>query len=102
MRDIKDTSVAIYIPSEFPVAIAHTTEALAEKFGGTTNIKAEGTRVNEKGELIKEEVTIIRAWYAQKSYLLATGFIIDLAVKIREDCKQGYIAIEVEGEMVLV
>lgn len=102
MKDIKDTSAAVYIPSEFPVAIAHTTEILAKKFGGTSNIKAEGTWVNEKGELVKEEVTIIKAWYAKNAYLLATAFIIDLAVRLREECGQDCIAIEVEGEMMLV
>jgi hypothetical protein len=102
MRDIKDTSAAIYIPSAYKAAISKTTKTLAKKFGGTTNVKAEGTWVNEDDELIKEEVTIIRAWYAKSAYLLATAFIIDLAVRLREECKQDCIAIEVEGEMILV
>ena len=92
----------MYIPMEYHKAIHRTTEILAKRFGGTTNINGQDTRVNEDGELIKEGVTIIRAWYTKAQYLLTTAFIIDLAVKLREECKQDCIAIEVEGEMILV
>ena len=102
MRDIKDTNAAVYIPMEYHKAIHRTTEILAKKFGGTTNINAQGTWMDAEGNLVKEGVTIIRAWYAKAQYLLATAFIIDLAVKLREECKQDCIAIEVEGEMLLI
>jgi hypothetical protein len=102
MRDIKDMHAAVYIPAAYKAAITQTTKTLAKRFGGTSNFLVEGTWVNEDGELIKEKVVIISVWYAQKSFLLATAFIIDLAVRLREECKQDCMAIEVEGEMILV
>ena len=102
MRDIKDANVAVYIPMEYHKAIHRTTEILAKKFGGTTNINAQGTWMDAEGNLVKEGVTIIRAWYAKTQYLLTSAFIIDLAVKLREECKQVCIMIEVEGVALLV
>lgn len=99
---IKDTYAAVYIPSDCSVAIAHTTEKLAKKFGSTTNYKAEGARVNDEGELIKEEITVIKAFYGDADYPHATAFIIDLAIDLKEELSQDCIAVEVGGEMIII
>ena len=102
MKDIKDASTAVYIPTVFTEVIAMTTALMGRKFGSTTNIKAETTWVDEDGKVIKEDVTIIRSWYDTSIHIFAIGFIIALAVKVKGRCKQDCVAVEVEGEMVLI
>ena len=98
----KDTCAAVYIPSKYPVAIAHTTEKLVKKFGSTTSYKAEDVRINDKEELVKEEITVIRAIYRDAYYPRATALIIELAIDLKEELSQDSITVEVGGEMIVI
>ena len=100
MKDVKDASAAVYIPTAFTEVIAMTTALMGKEFGSTINVKAERAWVD--GKVIKEDVTIIRSWYDSSLYILATAFIIDLAVKIKGRCKQDCVTVEVEGDMILI
>ena len=102
MKDLKDTVGALYIPSEYVAAIDRIKAKMAKKFGGVTAYKAERAWINEAGELIKEDVTVIKAFFKAADYPRATAFIIDLAVTLRGELKQDCIAIEFEGGMMLV
>ena len=102
MSDKKDTFAAIYIPSIYKKAINRTTTILAKKFGGTTNYAVKGTRLDEKENLVEEDVTVIKTFYDKEEHLFAEVFIISLAALLRESCKQDCIVVEVEGEMMLV
>ena len=102
MRDVKNASVAIYIPSAYSTVISKTTETFVKKFGGAINTIVEGTSENDNGDFVREKMTAIRSWYAKAEHLCVPLFIIDLAVDVKEKCNQGRIAIEVEGEMILV
>jgi len=97
-------NLAIYIPSRFDKAIFVCTRILRKKFGGNTNTntKAIGTWVNEKGEVEKDNITIIRAWYAEKDCPKVVDSLINLAKEVKEDTKESVIVIEIDGEMLLI
>lgn len=102
MRTIMNRKVRVYVPSECVIEISHVTNRLAKKFGGVTVYKTESACVNDEGELIKEDVTVIEAWYKEKEHLLVFTHMMGLALHVKERCKQDCVAMEVEGEMTLV
>jgi len=75
---------------------------LAKKFGGTTTFHTEGSWVDDEGDLVEEGVEVVTAWYSSNEYVYGTAFVVDLAVRVREKANQDCVAIEVEGEMILV
>lgn len=100
---IKDMNLAVYIPTAFNVAITRIEKLLSTRYGGVTSYKTEGAWVDDDdGELVKEPVTIIRSWYSSKEHLSQAPFLIDMAANLRDTLKESCIAVEVEGEMVLV
>lgn len=101
MKTILDRKVRMYIPSAYSTEISYVTKNLAEKFGGTTNYKTEGTWVNDEGDLIKESITVIEAWYKKKGYVVL-AHMIDLALHVKEKCKQDCVAMVFEEEMYIV
>lgn len=102
MKNILNRKIKIYIPSVFGKEINRMSVILAKKFGGVTVYKTEGAGINDEGELIKENVTVIEAWYQEKKQLLVLAHMIDLALHVKEKCKRDCVAMEYEEEMYIV
>jgi len=99
---IMDRKVAIYVPVGYTPVLSMVQKELAKKFGGTTTFHTEGSWVDGEGDLVEEGVEVVTSWYSSKEYIYGTAFVVDLAVRVREKAHQDCIAIEVEGEMILV
>ena len=102
MKTILNRKVRLYIPDAYSTEISYVTKQLAKKFGGTTNYKTEGTWVNDEGDLIKEGITVIEAWYSNKQHVLVLAHMIDLALHVKEKCNQDCVAMEYEEELYIV
>jgi len=99
---IMDRKVAIYVPVGYTPVLSMVQKELAEKFGGTTTFHTEGSWIDADGDLVEEGVEVVTSWYSSKEYIRAPAFVIDLAVRVREKAHQDCVAIEVEGEMLIV
>jgi len=102
MLKIMDRKVAIYIPAGYTPVLSMVQKELAKKFGGTTTFHAERSWVDNEGNLIEEGAEVVTSWYSSKEHIRVLDFIIDLAIRAKEEAHQDCIAIEVEGEMMLV
>ena len=97
-----DKKVVIYIPTAFTVAI-NQTAALSARFGGTTITKNEGAWIDEDKKLIEEPITTLTSWYASNEQTAdVLSVMLNLAANLRNNLKEDCIAIECNGEMLLV
>lgn len=100
---IMDKKTVIYIPSAFTAAIKQTAAALSARFGGTTITKNEGAWLDEDKKLIEEPITTLTSWYTSKEQIAdVLSVMLDLAANLRNDLKEDCIAIECNGEMMLI
>ena len=99
---IMDRKAAIYVPAGYTPVLHMVQKALAAKFGGTTTFHTDGSWIDGEGDLVEEGVEVVTSWYSLKEHIRVLDFTIDLAVRAREKAHQDCIAIEVEGEMMLV
>jgi hypothetical protein len=79
--------------------IRDTRKFLAEKFGGDTSIKAEGGYIDQKGKLIKENVTKVESFIDKKTYKEKKNELENFVQKKRKDWKQESIGFEFENDL---
>ena len=99
---IMDRKVAVYVPVGYTPVLHMVQEELAKKFGGTTTFHTDGSWIDGEGDLVEEGVEVVTSWYSSKEYIRAPAFVIDLAIRAKEEANQDAVAIEVEGEMMLL
>jgi len=99
---ITDRKVAIYIPVGYSSVLSMVQKELAKKFGGTTTFHTERSRIDGEGDLVEEGTEVVTSWYSSKEHIRVPAFIIDLAIRAKEEANQDCVAIETEGEMMLV
>jgi len=97
-----DKKVAVYIPVGYTPVLHTVQRELAKKFGGTTTFHTDGSWIDGEGDLVEEGVEVVTSWYSSKEYVRAPAFVIDIATRAKAEANQDCIAIEVEGEMMLV
>ncbi|MEK3734833.1 MULTISPECIES: DUF3574 domain-containing protein [Paenibacillus] len=104
--------VKVYVPSTVKGDIPITEEAhqkfvdqtltqLSSWFGGATAIPGEGAWVDDKGTLIKENVTIVYA-FTDKLDKAAIDQVVDYAKQLKDDLAQSAISLEVDGKLYFI
>lgn len=104
------SSVKIYVPSTINVSeykesdewINKTLDLLSHEFGGATCSDALGAWITNKGELIKESITLIFSYCKQLELEKSINKIYDFCLNMKVKLKQESIALEVNGELYLV
>ena len=99
---IMDRKVAIYVPVGYSTVLSMVQKELAKKFGDTTTFHMDKSWIDGEGDLVEEGVEVVTSWYSSKEYIRAPAFVIDLAIRAKEKANQDCVAIEVEGEMMLI
>ncbi|TDK59524.1 DUF3574 domain-containing protein [Bacillus salipaludis] len=70
-------------------------------FGGATSVDGNGAWVDDKGNLIKEKVTIVYS-FAQKLNNSKIDDVANYAKQIKEELHQSTVSVEVNGKMYFV
>lgn len=107
------SQVKIYVPSTVNIdgnadqeLVDHKVNSslafLASIFGGSTASTALGAWVTQKGELVKENVTIVFAFAKQSLLEENIEKIYDFCLNMKQDMRQEAIALEINGELYFV
>ena len=115
MRTLKNCiklscQVKIYVPStintdeevDTSLWVDRTLFLLSNEFGGATSTKSLGAWISNKGELIKENVTLVFAYAKQNQLEVSIDKIYDFCLHMKSALSQEAIAFEVNGELYLV
>ena len=102
--------VRVYVPSTVNVSESFNSSEwvdkalciLSSEFGGATSSNALGAWVSNKGELIKENVTIVFAYAKQEQLEKGIDKIYNFCLSMKQSLAQESIALEVNGEMYLI
>jgi hypothetical protein len=70
-------------------------------FGGATAVDGKGAWVNEQGELVKEDVTIVYS-FALKLKNSNIDEVVHYAKQIKDELNQSSVSVEVNGKMYFV
>jgi len=97
-----DGKVAVYIPVGYTPVLHMVQMQLARKFGGTTTFHTDGSWIDGEGDLVEEGIEVVTSWYSSKEHIRVSAFVIDIAARAKAEANQDCVAIEVEGEMILV
>ena len=103
-------SVKIYVPSTFELDknfdttewINKTLSLLANEFGGSTSSKALGAWLSNKGELVKEEITLVFSYATQDKLELSIDRIYEFCLDMKKNLAQVAIALEINNELYLI
>ena len=103
-------SVKIYVPSTINVNenfdsqewVDRSLQLLSSEFGGSTASKALGAWVSSKGELVKENVTMVFSYANQAQLESSIEKIYDFCLQMKMNLSQEQIALEVNNELYFV
>jgi hypothetical protein len=103
-------SVKIYVPSTININqsfdsqewIDKTLSFLSQEFGGSTASKALGAWLSSKGELVKENVTMVFSYANQSQLEQSIDKVYDFCLDMKAKLSQEAIALEVNNELYLV
>lgn len=103
-------SVKIYVPSTVNVNqsfdsqewVDKTLKFLSDEFGGSTASKALGAWVSNRGELVKENVTMAFSYTSQTQLEQSIEKVYDFCLDMKAKLSQEAIALEVNNELYLV
>ncbi len=102
--------VKIYVPSTVDVDKAFDSSEWTEKamsalssyFGGATSTKALGAWISGKGDLVKEDVTLVFSYATQAQLEENIENVYGFCLTMKQALSQESIALEVNGELYLV
>lgn len=103
-------SIKIYVPSTINVNQSFDSQEwtdkalnlLSKEFGGSTSSKALGGWISDKGELIKENITLVFSYATQEQLENSIDKIYDFCVDMKIKLSQEAIALEVNNELYLI
>jgi len=103
LKDLKalNDKIAVYIPSVYKQEIIDTSRVLANAFGGSSISDIKGNWIMDDKTLCSEDVNIIYS-YCDKLTDDNIDSIIEHAEKLKIDCKQESILIEVNNKGYLI
>jgi hypothetical protein len=102
--------VKIYVPSTVDVNKSFDSSEWIEKamselssyFGGSTSSKALGAWISGKGDLVKEDVTVVFSYATQAQLEINIDKVYEFCLEMKKELLQESIALEVNGELYLV
>lgn len=102
-------NVVVYVPSvtkdgnllSNTEVVSFVETLLSKRFGGTTSYQVKGSWVNQKGELIQEDITRVQSFTSNLSDN-DIDFIESLAYSVKEDMIQEFVSIEIDNHMYLI
>lgn len=103
-------SVKIYVPSTVNVDQSFDSQEwtdkalqlLSNEFGGSTASKALGAWVSSKGELVKENVTMVFSYANQSQLEASIEKVYDFCLDMKTKLSQEAIALEINNELYLI
>lgn len=103
-------SIGIFVPSTVAVDQSVDNQAqvqaalsfLGGLFGGATSSNAEGVWQSTDGNLVVEQVTIVKTFVSKKSLEQYLDEVITFATKLKKDMRQEAVAIDVDNQLILV
>lgn len=104
------SSIRIYVPSTVNVDekidssewINRSLSILSQEFGGSTASSALGAWISSKGDLIKENVTMVFSYARQEQLENSIEKIYEFCLEMKKELSQEAIALEVNGELYLI
>jgi hypothetical protein len=104
------SQIKVYVPSTMGIREAFNTiewvdkslALLSQEFGGATATSALGAWISNKGELVKEGVTVVFAYARQEQLEHSINKIYDFCLSMKTELAQEAIALEINGEMYLI
>lgn len=115
MRTLKNciklsSVVKIYIPSTINVSqeidniewVQRALCLLSTEFGGATSSDALGAWVDNRGQIVKEKVTIVLSFCHKNSLEQSIDKIYDFCLEMKEALSQEAVSLEVNGELYIV
>ena len=103
-------SIAVFVPSTLDVDVmfdnTHQVKSAIHffggLFGGAVSNQADGVWKSEDKGLVTEQVTIVRAFVSQQLLDTHLNSVIDYAGQLKAEMQQEAIALDVDGQLVLV
>jgi hypothetical protein len=95
--------VAVYVPSTIDVSVQASAELiqkvtaqvaakLAGRFGGATQTTANGYWIADNGDLVREDINIVKAFYDDDDGAL--NYAIEIAAEIKATLSQEAVTVE--------
>jgi hypothetical protein len=104
------SQVKVYVPSTRNIGesfessewIDKTMTLLSKEFGGATASKALGAWISAKGDLIKENVTVVFSYAKQEDLEKSIEIIYEFCLSMKLYLDQEAVALEVNGNIYLI
>lgn len=105
-----NSSVKIYVPSTKNVDektdslpwVDKSLKCLSNWFGGATASPSLGAWVSARGDLVKEDITLVFSYAKQSDLETHIEEIYNLCLEIKSSLTQEAIALEINGELYLI
>jgi hypothetical protein len=103
-------SIGIFVPSTMSVdqnvdnqaQVQAALSFLGGLFGGATSSNAEGVWQSTDGNLVVEQVTIVKTFVSKKALEQYLDDVIGFATQLKKDMRQEAVAIDVDNQLILV
>lgn len=103
-------SIGIFVPSTLSVdqnvdnqaQVQAALSFLGGLFGGATSSNAEGVWQSTDGNLVVEQVTIVKTFVSKKALEQYLDEVINFATQLKKDMRQEAVAIDVDNQLILV
>jgi len=105
--------IALYVPSlnsegkeirqeRREATLEHVENMFIERFEGFTEYEVIGGWKGESGEVIKEEITIVKSFYEMQSDATVARQTRELAERVKDELEQECVSVEQNGTLVFV